>query len=88
MKMMADKKAREEDIYQNSIAERTFMNSKTERKKREREMQADSQKSKKWVEENWNEEHEKNYNAWKKSIEPGRVISIDQGRDKQIKEAL
>lgn len=86
--MMGKRWDQEEEEYEKSLADRVYNESRARREKHEEEMRISSEASKKWVEENCTEEDDAKYQAWMKSIQPGRVISIDQGRDQDLNKAL
>lgn len=86
--MMGKRWDNEEEERENSLATRIYDESKIRREKREQELREASEKSKQWAENEMTKEEEAAYEKWMRSIKPGRVISIDQGRDQDMNKAL
>lgn len=87
-KMNAEKARQREAEIEHSAADRIYNDQKRARELAEREMEESRKKAKKWHDENWNDELEQKYQQWQKSLTPGRVITMDLAKEKNISKAL
>lgn len=86
--MVAEKLAEAEVRHEKLAAEREYERSKSQRSKLEQDMWEASQKMKKEYEENWTPEDQAGYEKYMRSLQPGKVISIDLIESKRIQKAL